>query len=332
MSDREAIATNEAKGVLCSGSIIFDTLVQPFEESAWGTTTFVESMERHVGGNGANTARALAILGTPVRLLGALGDDAQAEFILEKLRNGGVDTSHIARMPAPTAATIVLVNRRGDRQFLHRLGISALAFERPVEFTPDLCRGMAHYHLASLFILPHMRIHGAEVLRRARAAGLTTSLDTNWDAEGKWMDTLRPCLEGLDILFMNEDEARMVTGWSEAARSADMVLKEGVKTAVMKLGPRGCAIYTGEDEILCPAFDVVARDTTGAGDCFAAGFLTARQRGASWREAGQFANAAAALSVETLGAVSGMPTFEEVEKWMRAAPVRTLGPSYKPDV
>lgn len=212
MSGRETIATNGAKGVLCSGSIIFDTLVQPFEESAWGTTTFVESMERHVGGNGANRARALAILGTPVRLLGALGEDAQAEFILEQLRNAGVDTSQIARMPAPTAATIVLVNRRGDRQFLHRLGVSALAFERPVEFTHDLRRGMAHYHLASLFILPHMRIHGAEVLRRARAAGLTTSLDTNWDAEGKWMHSLRPCLEGLNILFMNEDEARMVTG------------------------------------------------------------------------------------------------------------------------
>ena len=328
MSDREIIATERTRGVLCSGSIIFDTLVQPFEESAWGTTTFVESMERHVGGNGANTARAMAILGTPVRLLGALGEDAQAEFILEQLRNAGVDTSHIARMPAPTAATIVLVNRRGDRQFLHRLGVSALAFVRPVEFTPDLRLGVAHYHLASLFILPHMRIHGAEILRRARSAGLTTSLDTNWDAEGKWMRSLRPCLGSLDILFMNEDEARMVTGWSDAARSAEMILKEGVKTAVMKLGPRGCAIYTGKDEILCPAFDVAARDTTGAGDCFVAGFLAAQQRGAGWRDAGQFANAAAALSVQKLGAVSGMLPFEEVEKWMRTAPVRTLGAAH----
>lgn len=313
------------RGVLCSGSIIFDTLVQPFEESVWGTTSFVESMECHVGGNGANTARAMGMLGTTVRLLGALGEDTQAEFILDQLRDAGVDASGVTRIPAPTAATIVLVNRGGDRQFLHRLGVSALAFERPLEFTREICDGMSHYHLASLFLLPRMRLHGPEVLRRAQAAGLTTSLDTNWDAEGKWMSALQPCLRYLDILFMNEDEALKVTGWNDAPRGAEVVLREGVRTAVMKLGPRGCAIYRGADEILCPAFDVAARDTTGAGDCFVAGFLAARQRGASWAQAGQFANAAAALSVQKLGAVTGMLPFEEVEAWMRTAPVRTSG-------
>lgn len=316
------------RGILCSGSIIFDTLVQPFEQSAWGTTTFVESMESHVGGNGANTARALAVLDMPVRLLGALGEDTQAEFILDQLRDAGVDTSGVTRFPAPTAATIVLVNRGGDRQFLHRLGVSALAFEQPIEFTRGICDGIAHYHLASLFLLPHMRVHGAEVLRRAQAAGLTTSLDTNWDAEGKWITTLRPCLPRLDILFMNEDEARMVTGSNDAARGAAVVLGEGVRTAVMKLGSRGCAIYTGEEEILCPAFDVAVRDTTGAGDSFVAGFLAARQRGATWARAGQFANAAAALSVQKLGAVTGMLPFEKIEAWMRAAPVRTHGAAH----
>jgi sugar/nucleoside kinase (ribokinase family) len=309
-------------GVLCSGSIVFDTLVQPFEESVWGTTTFVESMECHVGGNGANTARALGILGTRVRLLGVVGEDTQAEFILDRLREAGVDTSAVTRTAAPTAATIALVNRRGDRQFLHRLGVSKSAFEQPVEFTREICDGISHYHFASLFLLPHMRVQGPEVLRRAQATGLTTSLDTNWDAEGKWMSVLQPCLRHINVLFMNEDEARMVTGFSDAARAAEVVLREGAQTAVMKLGPRGCAIYSGGDEILCPAFDVAVRDTTGAGDCFVAGFLAARQRGASWTQAGQFANAAGALSVRELGAVAGTQPFEQTEAWMRSASVR----------
>jgi ribokinase len=106
------------------------------------------------------------------------------------------------------------------------------------------------------------------------------------------------------------------------------VLREGVKTAVMKLGSRGCAIYTGDDEILCPALDVAVRDTTGAGDCFVAGFLAARQRGATWAQAGQFANAAAALSVGKLGAVTGMLPFEDIEAWMRTAPLRTRGAAH----
>ena len=161
------------------------------------------------------------------------------------------------------------------------------------------------------------------MLCQAQTAGLTTSLDTNWDPQGQWMEALRPCLRHLDTLFMNEDEARMVTGSSDPAIGAEVVLREGVKTAVMKLGAHGCAIYSGDDEILCPAFEVTAKDTTGAGDCFVAGFLAARQRGASWREAGQFANAAAALSVQQLGAVSGLRPFAETEAWMRSAPLRT---------
>lgn len=309
-------------GVLCSGSIVFDTLVRPFEKPIWGTTQWVESMESHVGGNGANTSRALGILGIPVRLLGTVGNDPQAEFIVERLRAAGVDTYAVMRVAAPTAATVVLVNSRGDRQFLHRLGASRLAFERPTDFTREICEGMSHYHLASLFVLPHVRRHGREMLRRAHAAGLSTSLDTNWDPEGEWMSALAPCLPLVDILFMNEDEARMVTGWSEPGRAAEVVLREGVKTAVMKLGARGCAIYQNGDKILCPAFVVTANDTTGAGDCFVAGFLAARQRGWDFQHAGQFANAAAALSVQKLGAVTGMLRFEQVEEWMHTRSTR----------
>jgi len=311
----------EAPGVLCSGSIIYDTLVQPFDDSAWGTTRWVQSLEYHVGGNGANTARALAILGTPVRLLGTVGNDAQGRFVLQELKESGVDISAITQVGLPTAATVVLVNHSGNRQFLHRLGASIEAFREPLEFTQGLCAGVAHYHLASLFLLPNLRVGGPQMLRRARMAGLTTSLDTNWDAKGEWMRALEGCLPHLDILFMNEDEAFMVTGSKDPATGAEVVRRKGVRTAVMKLGGRGCAIYTGGHEILCPAFEVKAVDTTGAGDCFVAGFLTARQRGASWAEAGRFGNAVAALSVGKLGAVTGVLSLDETEAWMKSAPV-----------
>src|SRR3954471_8570411 len=306
-------------GIICSGSIVYDTLVYPFDCSAWGTTRWVRSIEYHAGGNAANTARAMAILGASVRLVGAVGNDAQAEFVLEELRGSGVSTDFIMRVEAPTATTVVLVNEAGDRQFLHRLGASQQAFSEPLAFTPSLLENASHYHFASLYILPHLRVHGAEMLRRARAAGLTTSLDTNWDAEGEWMNDLAPCLPDLDILFMNEDEAFMVTGSRDPAAGAQVVLEKGVRTAVMKLGGRGCAIYTADEEILCPSFRVPVKDTTGAGDCFVAGFLDARQRGASWAEAGEFGNAVGALSVQKLGAVTGVISRAETEAWMSTA-------------
>ncbi len=196
-------------GVLCSGSIVYDTLVRPGDESCWGTTSFVESIEYHVGGNGANSSIALAILGVPVRLLGAIGRDDQARFVLKALRAANVDISHVLTVEAATAATIVIVSSTGDRKFLHRLGASAYAFPDAIEFTPELLAGVAHYHSASLFVLPSFRAHAPETLRRARQAGLSTSLDTNWDAQGRWMQDLAPCLPMWMFSFSTKTSAHV---------------------------------------------------------------------------------------------------------------------------
>jgi sugar/nucleoside kinase (ribokinase family) len=310
------------RGVLCSGSIVFDTLVRPVEEQEWGTTRIVETIESHAGGNGANTSLALGVLGTPVRLLGAVGRDDHGAFLLRSLHAAGVDTSLVAYTEAPTAATIALVNGRGDRRFLHRLGSGTEAFATPIEFTAEVIAGMTHYHLASIFLMPNLRAQAAETLCRARTAGLTTSLDTNWDTAGRWMADLGPCLGALDFLFINEDEARMVTGSPDPAEAAGMLLREGVRTAVMKLGGRGCAVYTGDREILCPAYEVEAKDTTGAGDCFVAGFLSALLEGGSLADAGRLGNGVGAHVVQHVGGAEGVPSRAGLRHWMRTAKVR----------
>lgn len=310
------------RGVLCSGSIVYDTLVRPVENPQWGTTTLVETIESHSGGNGANTSLALATLGTPVRLLGAVGCDDHGRFLTGALRTAGVDTAAVAIVDAPTASTVVIVNRAGDRKFLHLPGASALAFTKPLTFDASLTNGIQHYHLASFFVLPNFRAHAPETLRRARLAGLSTSFDTNWDPQARWMQDLAPCLPHLDVIFINEDEARMTTGSSDVFEAAHILLQAGVRTAVMKLGPRGCAVLTAKEQHICPAFDVEAKDTTGAGDCFVAGFLSARTRGASLAEAGNFANAVAAWSVQTVGGVAGVRSSGEIAAWMKTAPLR----------
>jgi ribokinase len=305
-----------SKGVLCSGSIIFDTLVHPAGDAPWGTTTFVETIESHPGGNGSNTSLALAKSGSAVRLVGAVGNDEHGRFLRDALSRGGVDIGPVWSIDGATAATVALVNGAGDRRFLHRMGIAAQAFAEPIEFTPALVDGMAHYHMASLFILPRLRAHAAETLIRARAAGLTTSLDTNWDPMARWMADIGPCLPHLDLVFMNEDEARMVTGQDETDKAAEVLLEGGARTAVLKLGASGCAVYTGEREILAPGFRVPVKDTTGAGDCFVGGFLGARMRGASWEEAARFANALGAICVKHVGGASRLPDNLDVAGWI----------------
>lgn len=302
----------EIRGVICSGAVIHDTLVRPVESPQWGTTTIVDTIEQHVGGNAANTSISLAKLGIPVRTMGAVGRDEQGRFVRDALARAGVDLRAVATLDAPTAATVGLVNGAGARKFLHRPGVSAGAFSAPLDFPPKFTEGMAHYHLASLFILPNFRPHAAESLARARAAGLTTSLDTNWDPRGRWMEDLGACLPGLDFLFMNEDEARM------AGASPSDILSRGVRTFVLKLGPRGCALYCAGHETHVPAFDVPVADTTGAGDCFVAGFLSAWLRGDSMEAAARFGNAVGALTVQQVGASAGVLSYEETRAWIAA--------------
>ena len=310
------------RGVLCSGSINYDIVVRPVEAPQWGTTTFVETLDYLMGGNGANTSVALATLGIPARLVGAIGSDDPGRYLLDRLVRAGVDTSGVAQCAEPTSTTIVMINAEGNRKFLNRPGSSGIAFAAPVVFDDRLLAGMRHFHLASLFILPRFRHTAAETLRRARAAGLTTSLDTTWDPLGQWMEALAPCLEHLDFLFMNEDEARMVTGNGDPTEAARQVLRRGVRTAVIKLGGRGCAIYTCASETFVPAFEVECVDTTGAGDCFVAGFLSVLMRGGTLEEAGRMGNAVGALVVRKVGAVTGLRGLEETLQWMRQAKIR----------
>ena len=303
-------------GVLCCGNIVLDILVRPVDQLVFNTSLWVESIEQQLGGNGASTAFALGTLGVPVRLLGVAGRDPFGEFALARLSRAGVELGAVGFSESPTATTVVVVNSRGDRMLLHRPGASEAAFHQPVEFHAPIPEGMSHFHLANPFAFPRFRPHAAETLHRARAAGLSTSLDTGWDALGRWIEDLGPCLPFTDLLFVNADEARLLTGMNEPAGAAWRLRELGAGAVVVKLGAGGCRVLAPEANFAAPAFEVPVIDTTGAGDCFAGGFLAALHRGASLEEAARFANAVAALSIQFVGAPSGLRSYAETQAWM----------------
>ena len=294
------------RAVLCCGNIGLDILARPVERFTWGTTTWVDSIEQNLGGNGSSTAYTLGMLGVPARLLGMVGRDASGERLLSILKSAEVDLSFVGRSEASTTTTVALVNPQGDRMFLHQVGSSIEVFPEPIEFTPPILEGIAHFHLANVFALPSMRRSAPESLRRAREAGLTTSLDTGWDARGRWIEDIEGCLPYVDLLFMNQDEARMLSGSADPEQSARRMQGLGAGDVVVKLGAEGCAVFTKTEAVRIPGFKVDAVDTTGAGDCFVAGFLAALAEGESYGEAARFANAVGAMSVQSLGAVTGI--------------------------
>jgi sugar/nucleoside kinase (ribokinase family) len=304
-------------GVICCGNSVMDILVRPVDRIAWNTTTWVENVEQHMGGNGANTAYAAARLGAPVRLLSALGRDGFGDQLMARLASVGIDLSRVQRTDSATSVTVALVNSSGDRLFLHSVGGGREAFAEPPLFDAALTAGMTHFHLANLFALPGLRRHAPEMLRRARAAGLATSIDTGWDSQGRWSEDLAPCLPQTDLLFVNQDEEQRLGG---VAR----LLAEGAAAVAVKCGSAGCAIHGGGKVFRTPGFDVPVIDTTGAGDCFAGAFLAALVRGELREQAASIANAAAALAIQSLGATEGLRGWEQTLAWIPTARTHSL--------
>lgn len=308
-------------GVLCCGNIVFDILVSAVDAFAWNATTWVDSIGQSIGGNGANTTFTLARLGVPAGLIGPAGNDPAGERMIELLKDAGADISRIERLEEQTATTVALVRSDGARAFLHRPGVSSMAFKNPVTLD-EVSEEYSHFHLANVFALPKLRRTAEETLRNALDRGMTTSLDTGWDARGEWINVAGPLLPHLDVLLVNEDEARHLSGASEPESAARFFLDRGTAAVVVKLGERGCYAASADFSFHAPSFEVNAIDTTGAGDCFTAGFLASLHYGAGPEDAARFANAVGALNVQSLGSVAGIRSYKETLEWMNSASTR----------
>jgi sugar/nucleoside kinase (ribokinase family) len=301
---------NTKVSVCVCGNVVFDVLVRPVEQLRWAATTLVETVSQQLGGNAGSTSFTLARLGIPTFVVTLVGRDPEAAAVMAQLESAGVDTSRVMRTEAPTSVAISLVNQAGERALLYRLGASAETFPSfPIS-------GAAHFHLAAVFRMKHLRTAAPEVLRQAKELGMTTSVDTQWDTENEWMKVLAPSLPSTDLLFVNEDEARMLSGHGDPEKAAGTLRAAGAQTVCVKLGPRGCAVFAEEMTFTSPGFRVTAVDSTGAGDCFAGGYIAALQRQLSHVEAARMANAAGALSVQQLGGTAGILGWDETRAWI----------------
>jgi sugar/nucleoside kinase (ribokinase family) len=305
-------------GVLIAGNLTQDILVWPVDDVVFNRTTWVDDIAVSIGGNGANTAYAIARLGGRVRLAGTIGDDEAGRTVTGQLKDAGVDIAAVRFHSLPTPLTVVIVRSDAARAFLHRPGASREAFPEALEFTAELTAGCSHFHLANPFAMPLMRPQAGDTIERARRAGLTTSLDTGWDALGQWLKVIGPCLAHLDLLFVNEEESEKLTGEADPSCGARFFHARGVGAVVVKRGAKGCLVSEGGAQTLVPGYAIHAVDTTGAGDCFAGAFLAALQRGLDGSASARLANAAGALSALRPGAIAGLLDYSGTVDWMNS--------------
>ena len=163
-----------------------------------------------------------------------------------------------------------------------------------------------HVHSASMFLQPKLAPHLPEVFRRARAGGATCSLDTNWDPAERWTGVL-PLLEHTDVLLPNVIELLALTGGLDLDDAARRVVSLGCAVA-LKNGASGGILWTETETMTEPASPVEAVDTTGAGDSFDAGFISAMLDGLADRLRLERAVLCGSLSTRGFGGTAAQAT------------------------
>ncbi|MGP7996125.1 MAG: carbohydrate kinase family protein [Streptosporangiaceae bacterium] len=284
----------------------------------------VDAVSLVIGGSAAITAVAAARLGVRVALVAAVGADPAGQFMLDQLARERVDVSAVAvRGDAPTGMTVAL-SRGGDRAILTALG--AVASLTAADVPAGLLGQARHVHVSSYFLLADSLGPGlAGLLAAARDAGARTSLDTNWDPSGGWLDErLAGVLRQADLLLPNEAEALRLSGAPDLAAAARALTVgrvtgggagagagAGVSAAgaglVVKRGERGVLCAAGPRQWHVSVPPVVPVDSTGAGDCCNAGLIAGLLDGLALPQAAALGCAAGALSTQAVGGTAGGP-------------------------
>ena len=276
-----------------------------------------------VGGSAAITAVAAARLGLSVGLVAAVGADPAGDFMLGQLAREGVGIAAVAvHDTAPTGMTVAL-SRGADRAILTAPG--AVASLTAQDVPAALLARARHVHVSSYFLLERSLGPGlAAVLAAARAAGATTSLDTNWDPAGKWGDDhLHAALAQTDVLLPNETEALRIAG-APALPAAAGALTAAGRRLVVKLGERGALCADGPVWHRAELPPVTPVDATGAGDCFNAGLIGGLLRGLALPDAAALGCAVGALSTQAAGGTASSPDLASALALARTATIRRI--------
>jgi sugar/nucleoside kinase (ribokinase family) len=297
--------------VVCLGILVADAIARPVADLPdRGSLGLVDEISLHGGGCALNTASALARLGLDAGVAGKVGDDALGAFLVSLLDERGVDRDGVLVDPAvSTSATVVLVDPAGERTFLHLSGASASV--RDEELDRSFLFSGRCLHLAGALVMEELDGEpGARLLAAAKSRGLLTSLDTVWDATGRW-ERILPVLPHVDLFAPSLPEGRAITGEEEPSAVASWLRERGVGEVVLKCGAAGCFASGETFEGALEALSVTAVDGTGAGDAFFAGLLYGRL--ASWPldRSARLANAVGALATTAVGAVEGVRGLEE---------------------
>lgn len=304
-----------AKGieVVCVGDVVVDIVCSPLPHvPAAGEPMRIDEIRALPGGCAQNTAIGLTRLGVKTGVVSNLTDDLYGGFLQGSLQELGIDASHAKRVKGrQTSKTLVIPVVGEDRRYMHQDGVDDEFSGRDLD--PEYVSQARVLHIASFL---HLRELTAEslipVLEQARGRGCRVCLDVIiCDRGAQRLEECKQILPHVDYFFPNDDEGRVLTGLADPLEQAMALREWGAGTVVLTLGGRGLIAVSGDERLRMSAYTVPVVDPSGAGDAFAAGFITGLAKGWALEQCLKFASAVAGFCVSASGCTDGIVSFEE---------------------
>lgn len=262
-----------------------------------------------LGGSAGNTIRAMARLGSSVGFIGKVGRDKTGDFFLQALENLGVEP-FIFRGNEKSGRCVSLISPDGERTMVTYLG-AALELKAE-DILPTVFDGFDCLYVEGYLVQDHSLILGA--VQTAKCCGLKVAIDlASFNVVEENLEFLKGLVRDyVDILFANEDEARAFTGEQEPLNALNAI-SEMCDLVIVKIGMKGALIKRKEEVVHVGIMAAAKRvDTTGAGDFYAAGFLSALCQGLDLRQCGTIGAITAGKVIEVVGTTFGEEAWEDI--------------------
>jgi 2-dehydro-3-deoxygluconokinase len=304
--------------------ITFGESMVLFNPNNNGPLRYVHNFTKSIAGAESNVAIALARLGHDSGWFSRVGDDEFGRYIISTIRGEGVDVSRT--ITDKTKNTGLLFKERfshvNPNVYYYR-NDSAASCLCPEDLDMEYIKSAKILHITGITpaLSPSSRETVLKAVEVARNNGVTVSFDPNirlklWSID-EARETIMKIAAMADIIFPGIDEGEMLLETSNPENIAKSFLDMGCQKVVVKLGKDGCYATDGKDSCYVEGYIIESPiDTVGAGDGFAAGFLSGILNDYSLKESSRLANAVGAMATLVRGDMEGFPTLCQVDQFM----------------
>jgi sugar/nucleoside kinase (ribokinase family) len=261
------------------------------------------------GGSAANTIHGLAMIGAYSGFIGAIGKDEMGDFFENDMKDAGINTM-LQRMDTVTGTAVALITPDSERTFATHLG-AAIELEAK-DLLPEYFTNYNILYLEGYLLLNKALVEKACLLAKDNNMKIALDLASYNVVEEQLGDFNEIIEKYVDIVFANEEEAKAFTGLSP--EKALKVISRICEVAVVKVGREGSWIQRGEEIVRVGTDRVTLKDTTGAGDLYASGFLYGYADNLDLEKCGLLGSLLAGKVIEIVGARMNKAMFEEIRE------------------